>query len=198
MKHLFVLLLALLVTACVSHPPAPILPAAQRFAAYQQQVASWQQWQARGKWAIRQGKQKGSSHFNWRHQAPDNDTLVLSTFIGITIFRAEQRPGFAHLEADDKTLTGTQLGPLLYHMTGWDLPVTALRNWLQGVPYAKQAKLEFNSAGQLIRITEPGQDGHWVINYQRPSVQDDKPRQITVRYRDLWLKLAISDWDIGT
>lgn len=72
-----------------------------------------------------------SSNFDLQGNAL-NGSLTLSTALGSTLARMQWGPGFATLQTTGEPAQFESLPALVRHVTGTDLPVDQLFQWLQG------------------------------------------------------------------
>ena len=103
-------------------------------------------------------------------------------------------PGHAELKtADGGRYSGTSVEQLLSRHFEWELPVTALRFWVQGEPWPDSAyQTQRDSRGKLTSLQQSG----WLIRFDGAHQVGDRdlPRRITAtRGRDR-VRLVIREW----
>lgn len=84
---------------------------------------------------------------------------------------------------------------LIKEVVGWNLPVSALRDWVRGLPSSEQdiTSLEYNDKGQLMHLEQ----GEWSIQFLRyiPFEDMSMPGKVFIKHPSLSVKLIIADWD---
>jgi len=136
MRLVWLAALSLLLTAC-----APLWQAKttespeQKWQQQQQEIASLKDWRFRGRTAITQGREGWNAGITWQQQGDGFDIKLSGPF----------SQGGAELMGDAQQVTltldnGEQYSAqtpeqLLAKTLGWLLPVSALRDWVRGVPY---------------------------------------------------------------
>jgi outer membrane lipoprotein LolB len=95
---------------------------------------------------------------------------------------------------DGEQLSAPTAEQLLAEAMGWLLPVSALRDWVRGVPYAKVAvdKQELDEQGRLLRLEQAG----WQIEFLRymPFEHYSMPEKVFMKHPELSVRLIVSDW----
>lgn len=118
---LLVWLLALLLSGCA----APRMPASERA----QSAAFWS-----GRMAVQVFKEPPesmSASFELQGTAQKGDMLLLSP-IGTTLARLQWSPDWAKLTQGTQAIESHNLPSLATHLTGTELPIAALFDWLAG------------------------------------------------------------------
>lgn len=187
--------LSLLLTACAPlWQPKTTESPEQRWQQQQQEIASLKDWRFRGRTAITQGREGWNAGITWQQQGEGFDIKLSGPF----------SQGGAELigDAEQVTLTldnGDQYSAqtpeqLLAKTLGWFLPVSALRDWVRGVPYKGAAvdKYQLDENGRLKTLQQAG----WQVEYLRyvPFKGLVVPSKIFIKHPDLNIRLIISDW----
>lgn len=183
------LALALLLAGCTTTQP-------------QREQVDWSQertrlerldhWQLTGKLAIITAKEKGSARLNWQ-QNGDDYRLNLTSIIGTHILELTRHDGRLTLtDRDGQTHQSQHAAELVYQLTGWELPVDGLPQWIKGLP--GEARYTLNPDKSLASVT----DGLWQIDYQQYRDQDGYrlPHQIVLQGEGTRLKLQINQWSL--
>ena len=71
---------------------------------------------------------------------------------------------------------------------GWHLPVSSLRDWLQGRPMSADISVIRDEDGQISGFSEDG----WAISYR--DFRDGRPTRISARKPPYQVRLAIKSW----
>lgn len=187
--------LSLLLTACAPlWQPKTTESPEQRWQQQQQEIAALKDWRFRGRTAITQGREGWNAGISWQQQGEGFDIKLSGPF----------SQGGAELigDAEQVTLTldnGDQYSAqtpeqLLAKTLGWFLPVSALRDWVRGVPYKDAAvdKYQLDENGRLKTLQQAG----WQVEYLRyvPFNGLVVPSKIFIKHPDLNIRLIISDW----
>lgn len=181
----------LLVTACTTKQPTQQLDRAD-WQAQRQKLESVTQWTLSGKLAIITPQKKGSARIRWQQQG-DNYNLNLTSILGTRIMDM-QKTGPIVTIIDDKgrSYTGNDAELLVYRLTGWQMPLTHLPEWLKGLP--KETQFDLNAQGQVTQIRA----NDWAMHYT--SYQDVNglmlPQDVTFQGPSTRLHLLINEWDL--
>ncbi|MGH8077591.1 MAG: lipoprotein insertase outer membrane protein LolB [Lysobacter sp.] len=199
----------MLLTACVARPVREALPSAQSAAAEAQQLAregSLRQqpaWSLQGRIAVSNGRKGGSGRIDWLQDGGRFD-VSLSAPVTRQSWRLSGDSAWARLEGLDG---GMRDGPdavgLLREATGWEIPLTALVDWIRGVRAqgADKASAVYGLDGRLQRIEQGG----WTIDYHWPLPGSDialnsaqsLPVRLDARRGDASVRLIIDQWVAG-
>ncbi len=190
--------LTLVMSACTTLPDGP--ETAVNLPAQLQRLTTVQQWQIKGKMAIRNDKEAVSAHLNWKTDAPDFD-FRLTNLLGITLAKLNVEDGLAVLEADDKRFEDTNPSRLIYQTTGWDIPVSRLLDWIKGLPLAGDDYVL--NEKQLLASLSPACDncGNWKVSYANYGEVNGiwLPHQLTLTQTNnskMLIKIRIDEWKI--
>jgi outer membrane lipoprotein LolB len=128
----------------------------------------------------RDGKQESlSGKFTWRQTAANTDVTLISP-TGQTVAVINVTPTSATLKrSGEPTRTASDLDSLTRETLGWTLPVSGLRDWLQGYAVAADGSRFSASPASDTVVTRDG----WKLDYV--SWQDDsaavpQPKRIDV------------------
>ncbi|CAH0534020.1 Outer-membrane lipoprotein LolB [Vibrio stylophorae] len=148
-----------------------------------------------------QPKEKFSLSLYWRQQQRDYQ-VRLTDFMGQTRLLLEVEGGTATLiDDDDQTYVGTNAPALIWQLTGLQLPVDTLRDWLKGLP-TDADDIVFDDKGRVAQLTKWHQGQHWTLVYHsyQDVVVDGQlyvlPLNLTLSHDTLKIKIAISEWQL--
>lgn len=152
-KNIGIALLVLLLYACVTRPKD--VSEAQSTSIAQQELERLQNWSLRGKLAIITAQERKSANMSWQQQG-DNITMVLSSVVGTTIAKLFYDGKMATLIADDKTWQDPSPAALIFQITGWDVPVEDLSDWMKGQVESKLVSEYFENGlvKEIVTICE--------------------------------------------
>lgn len=187
--------LLLLITACTPFwQTKPATPAETLWQQRQIQLQQLDQWSFRGRTLIQQGKEGWNAGVSWQQQ---DDTFKIR-------LTGPFAQGAVELTGDDQQVTmrtsdGEQYSAetpeqLLEEVLGWRLPVSALRDWVRGLPYqAEQVDLqEMDDDGRLLALHQAG----WQVEFLRyvPFAGQQIPDKVFIKRDDLSVRLVVSSW----
>lgn len=125
-------------------------------------------------------------------QANGHSHLLISNPIGIGIAEIEIQPGRAVLHASNgETRQSDNPDQLIEEVTGHQLPVTRMADWLLG-HQTRQSKIQHDFAGRPQHLEEAG----WRVDYHyEVEAVDALPSRLTiVRDGEIELRLRIETW----
>ncbi|MFM4732064.1 lipoprotein insertase outer membrane protein LolB [Aeromonas salmonicida] len=150
-------------------------------------------WQLSGKMAIITAQQKGSARVNWQ-QNGDDYRLNLTSLIGTHILELSRSNGeITLIDNEGNPHQSQDAESLIYQLTGWNIPVQGLPEWIKGLP--GKAEFELNSDSSLASV----RDGQWQIVYGDYRDQDGYrlPHLLTMTGQGSRLKLQINQWTLA-
>ena len=193
-----VVLLALLLAACARQPVQ--IPQPDRTAlwtAHRARLTGLQDWQFRGRIAVRLEKAAWSATLYWR-ETRDTYTLRVLAPLGRGTFELSGTAAGVELRtADNRVLRAVDPETLLRDSLGWYLPVSGLRWWVRGLPHpgAQPDHLGVNASGRLDDLIQDG----WQVNYQEYRAQGDPvlPGKLSLENGAVRVRLVISEWSVA-
>ncbi|WP_429178964.1 lipoprotein insertase outer membrane protein LolB [Aeromonas salmonicida] len=150
-------------------------------------------WQLSGKMAIITAQQKGSARVNWQ-QNGDDYRLNLTSLIGTHILELSRSNGeITLIDNEGNPHQSQDAEALIYQLTGWNIPVQGLPEWIKGLP--GKAEFELNPDSSLASV----RDGQWQIVYGDYRDQDGYrlPHLLTMTGQGSRLKLQINQWTLA-
>lgn len=149
-----------------------------------------------GRLAIATGAESGSGHIDWE-QNLDQYTIRLRAPVSGQSWRLRGDDAGAALEGlRAQTVRGGSAETLLKRELGWDLPVAALRQWVQGRSADPASRMQRDAEGWPTALDEAG----WHIEYRdwHTGFDPPLPGRIEARRGDARVRLAIASWQIET
>ncbi|MBD3633650.1 MAG: outer membrane lipoprotein LolB [Methylophaga sp.] len=160
------------------------------------QQAKLDAWGFNGRTAIIQGREGWNAGIQWQEQGQQFHIKLSGPF----------SQGGVELDGNAQTVTltlddGEQLSAptpeqLLAEAMGWLLPVSALRDWVRGVPYAEFPvdSKQLDAQGRLTRLEQAG----WQIEFLRymPFRGSSMPEKVFMKHPEMSVRLIVSDWSI--
>lgn len=197
MRKLFWLTFILLMAGCT--PIWQTKPSDSPDALWQQrqvQQAAMTSWAFKGRTAIVQGSEGWNAGINWEEYDKQFHIRLSGPFSqGGVALEGDDEQVTMTLD-DGETLSAQTPEQLLAEAMGWLLPVSALRDWVRGVPYSKvpvESK-ELDAQGRLTRLEQAG----WQIEFLRyiPFKNTSMPEKVFMKHADLSVRLIVSDWSV--
>ena len=189
------LLLLLSITACTPiWQTKPTQTPEQRWQQRLTEQAALHDWSFHGRTAIVQGREGWNAGISWEEQG-DQFRIKLSGPFAQGGVLLDGNPQTVTLTLDDgDTLTAATPEQLLAEAMGWLLPVSALRDWVRGIPYTELPidNKQLDEQGRLIQLEQAG----WEIEFLRyiPFENYSMPEKVFMKHPDLSVRLIISDW----
>lgn len=165
--------------------------------AHQQQLRQVAGWTLRGKIAVKTEEDSFSANLHWK-QSGDSYRILLTNFLGTTLMQLEGGAGHAQLTMDNQTHFASSSEALLKRMTGWELPVAALRYWMLGLPEQGQSQYQLNAQGLLANFS--AQPPHaWQLDYSSYTNADPMPlpKKLTLKHDQIRIRIVASNWKLN-
>lgn len=160
------------------------------------QQAEFKQWAFKGRTAIVQGREGWNAGIDWIERS-DSFQIKLSGPFSQGGVALEGDSEQVTLTMDNgETLSADTPERLLAEAMGWLLPVSALRDWVRGVPFDKVPvdNKELDEQGRLTKLEQAG----WHIEFLRyvPFKGTSMPAKVFMKHPDLNVRLVVSAWRI--
>ncbi|MGF1773719.1 lipoprotein insertase outer membrane protein LolB [Vibrio wakamikoensis] len=199
-RRLFYTLTALFLFGCSTMPPEP---QSVEWQAHRAELNALTQYKASGKLGYISPEQRQTLNFYWTYSA--NLTQVrLTTFLGQTVFNLTSTPNGAFIETyDDQKLSGQDANLLIYQLTGLNIPIEQLADWLIGQPNSADS-YQLNEFNTVASLTKQLNRKAWRLNYTeyRSFTLEEETRTLPMPTRmqlvqdDTKLNLVVSKWTI--
>lgn len=173
------------------------------FSANQQALRALNQWQLEGKIGVRLPDDNGSARVSWHQQGQDY-RLSLSGPLGQGRVLIEGGPQQVTLtQSGEQPISADSAEALIRQATGWQLPVSALRAWVLGLPLndAAVSARQYREDDLPLSFTQLG----WQLHYKRFHQQEGLwlPSLMTASTttpagESIRLTLAIHRWDLSS
>ncbi len=194
-----VIFIVILLAGCARQPVQLQQPdRTSLWGAHHARLAGVQDWQFRGRIAVRLEKDAWSATLYWR-ETRDTYTLRVIAPLGRGTFELSGTAAGVELRtADNRILRADDPESLLRDNLGWDLPVSGLRWWVRGLPQpgAGPEQLGINEKGLLDDLTQDG----WQVEYQeyRPGAEPVLPGRMSLENGSVRVRLVISEWTMAS
>ncbi|MFA6037332.1 MAG: lipoprotein insertase outer membrane protein LolB [Legionellales bacterium] len=183
------LFLTFLLVGCAQHKVAPNMPT--------ENLEDITHWEINGKFSVKQPDQVVSANLLWQQFASDRYEIGLRGPLGQGNVQLSGYPDkviFQDAHGDKETAYNAEL--LLYHHTGWSMPIESLYYWVRGLPDPHyQYQVVRDEHGNLLHLKQHG----WIVDYDSYQQTDDYtvPRRMTLNYTDTRITLLLKTWQIN-
>lgn len=166
---------------------------------HQQRLALIKDYRAAGKLGYIAPQERQSLNFQWQH-SPQETQLRMSTFLGQTVLNLNATPSIATVETyDGKSFSAPNAAALIKQLTGLNIPVDQLNDWLLGRPTLAD-DYQLNQTNTLASLTKQLNNQTWILDYQ--SYQDVQvlgatlplPKRLKLTQGDISINIVISKW----
>ncbi|NJR44168.1 outer membrane lipoprotein LolB [bacterium] len=139
------------------------------------------------------GKDGGSGRFEWQ-QAGDVLDFKLSAPLSNQTWQLVGIPGAYELrDSKGERYQNASAEQLILDVSGWVLPVSALRAWMKGFAYNEaSARVETNADGTLKSLVE----ADWLVRYERYRDKEPRlPERVKAEQAGAMVKLIVKSWE---
>lgn len=176
------LLFSFLCLSCAAPLPRPPDDHLQRlWQARASALLPIQQWDLRGRLAVRAEEHGGQASFTWKRAAAQH-SIRLNGPLGRGAVRITQDETGAQLQdAEQRVAYAASAEELLFRYTGWRLPLTHLNYWVRGVPVPElPSSQDLDDTGRLKTLRQQG----WDVQYQEYAQFEghELPNRLTLTY----------------
>ncbi|MCK8516522.1 lipoprotein insertase outer membrane protein LolB [Methylonatrum kenyense] len=196
MRILLFLLLAIVLAGCATQPPPPDRPADELFAERVQALAAKDRWQTSGRMAINTPSDNVTVSLDWRETGESWRLDMRGPFGSGAVQLQGNAQGVTLRTADGREDFAVDAGELLYHYTGYQLPMAVLRDWVRGLPAADHDhEMELDDHGRPQSLDQLG----WSIRYTGWTESDglQLPSRMTLDGPDINLRASLRSWELG-
>lgn len=193
-------LASMLLAACsVNKPQGPGQSVTSpQWQQHQNAVEKITQYQTRGAFAYLSDKQKVYARFNWQQTAPDRYRLLLTNPLGSTELQLDAQGSVVQLvDNKGKRYTSNDAEKMISQLTGMDIPLTSLRQWMMGLPGdASDFALDDQYRLREVNYSRNGQQ--WKVTYQGYDTKQQPalPSNMELREGDQRIKLKMDGWTV--
>ncbi|MCL9781914.1 lipoprotein insertase outer membrane protein LolB [Vibrio sp. S4M6] len=198
-KILFFLITLTVISGCSS------LPKSSTNVQWQQQQArltSIKSYQAIGKLNYISPKQRESLYFQWKH-SDSKSQLRLTTFLGQSVLNLVITPKESSVTTYNNTVyKDTNPSRLVYKLTGLELPIKQLQDWLLGKPTGAD-NYQLNPTNTVASLDKVVDGAHWTLLYQAYTDETvdgntvPLPSKFSLKQGDTRLNITVSKWKLN-
>jgi outer membrane lipoprotein LolB len=154
-----------------------------------------QNWQITGRTVIRQGNEAWNAGLTWQ-QINDHFQIKLSgPFAQGGVLLDGDSDNVVLTMDDGRQISATTPEALLKEALNVQMPVSALRDWVRGLPYSadKVDEVRYDEQGHISYLKQ----GNWQVEYKRyiPFKQYSMPAKVFIDHPELSVRVIIDDWD---
>ncbi len=198
-RRFFIFTLLLILFGC-SSVPEPIVDV--QWQSHQEKLKQIENYQVVGKIGYISPEQRESLNFQWQ-KSPTKSQLRLTNFLGQTILSLSMTAKGASVETyDDQKYTAANGQALIYQLTGLDIPIDDLQDWVLGLP-TKADAFKLNETNTLANLDKASGRQNWHVDYtrykefawQRGNIP--LPDRIELSQNKTSIKLNISKWTLN-
>lgn len=191
-----------LLAGCAQIPLQPELSTAEQ----QSLMPTWQRhalaiknlqdWQCLGRIAIRTENQGGTVNLDWK-QTGDFSRITLSAPLNQGVVELKGQPHLMMITDSSGNQEITQdPQATIAKLTGWQIPLAALPDWIRGIPHQPKVTFNLNAQGLLQTLHDSG----WTIEYEQymppAAAPIALPKKINVSKDNVTLKLIVDSWSV--
>lgn len=187
-----------LLAGCATTPPQPVNVQWQSHQLVLQQI---QAYQLTGKLGYIAPDQRQSFNFQWQ-KSPQQLSLRLSNFLGQTVLNLRVDEQGAQVDTyDDQIYRDQDAQSLIRNLTGLDIPIEQLEDWILGLP-TQATHYELNEQNTLVNLTKLATTAEWQVEYQRYQAIDWQnqviplPDKLKLQQNKTSIQLVISQWTL--
>ena len=193
LRPLWLIVIAVALSACAASRPVVELPELTTWELRQEVLGQLRDWEFRGRIAVKAGEDGFNAKFNWA-QTGEAFKATVSGPLGM---------GTVKIQGNDQVITLTDKDGVettlndpeaeLYYRYGWAIPVASLRFWALGIPDpAIAAESEVDADGRMIRLEQRD----WLVKISRYQEHAGQvmPRTLTATDPGTRVRMVIDKW----
>lgn len=152
-------------------------------------------WSFRGRTIITQGREGWNAGVYWREQRPSFSIRLSGPFAQGGVLLEGQAEQVTMTLSSGEQWSAETPEALLAEVLGWLLPVSALRDWVRGMPYAAMSidEMHLDNQGRITRL----QQASWQVSFEEymPFSGQQLPAKVFIKHPDLSVRLVMNRWD---
>lgn len=144
------------------------------------------------------GETRIYARFNWQQKSADRYRLLLTSTIGSRALQLDkQQTTVTVVDSNGQRHVSHDAQRLLTELTGMQIPLNNLRQWMLGLPGAAQ-HYQLNAQAQLIQAEYQAEGRVWllkILGYNQ-KLNPALPESIEVSTANQRIKLHINNWNL--
>ncbi len=186
-------LVLLVLAGCAATPEHVDLPPIDGWGARNEVLGSVQDWQFKGRIAVKAGDEGFNAKFNWTQEGQSFSATVGGP-LGMGTVRIEGDGRSVVLtDKDGESTVLEDAEAELYWRYGWTIPIASMRYWALGIPDpGTKALTELDDDGRLTRLEQRG----WVVEISkyREGGGQQMPRILSATNPETRVRMVIDRW----
>ncbi|WP_318476573.1 lipoprotein insertase outer membrane protein LolB [Photobacterium leiognathi] len=160
---------------------------------HQTQLKSLTDYQAKGVFGFYSPEQRIQLTFNWKNHNDEYQLILIKMFK--TVLNLNSKPNNVTLvDPDGKTYHGTDATQLVKEITGLQLPLSQMRDWLIGLPTGADT-YQLNNNDQVAYLAKDINGQVWEMHYNTYNDHTPAlPTQMILSQGELQVRIKISQW----
>ncbi|ANJ66496.1 outer membrane lipoprotein LolB [Halothiobacillus diazotrophicus] len=163
---------------------------------HEAQIRNIANWQCIGRAAVRTGIKGGSVSLDWRQTGDVTDVRLSAPLNQGSVELLGNAALMVIKDAEGNQRYTNDPTRTLEELTGWQIPVLAIPDWIRGLPHGSNARYTLDDHGRLASLTDAG----WTISYEHYELIDGRaylPMRLTLERGDIRLRLALEQWSLS-
>lgn len=197
--RIYLIVMLLMTLFGCSSVPEPITDV--QWQSHQARLTSIAQFKLAGKIGYISPEQRQSLNFQWK-KSNQNSQLRLTNFLGQTVLNLTMTAQGARVETyDNQVYTAPNAQLLVRQLTGLDIPVDLLQDWILGLPSQADA-YALNENNTLATLDKRAGSTNWHVDYGRyreypwQHTQLPLPDKLKLTQNQTSINLVISNWTL--
>ncbi|WP_305830361.1 lipoprotein insertase outer membrane protein LolB [Photobacterium leiognathi] len=160
---------------------------------HQTQLKRLTDYQAKGVFGFYSPEQRIQLTFNWKNHNDEYQLILIKMFK--TVLNLNSKPNNVTLvDPEGKTYHGTDATQLVKEITGLQLPLSQMRDWLIGLPTGADT-YQLNNNDQVAYLAKDINGQVWEMHYNTYNDQTPAlPTQMILSQGELQVRIKISQW----
>jgi outer membrane lipoprotein LolB len=159
-----------------------------------QQLENISAWRFDGRTVITQDKEGWNANIRWWQKYNAYSIKLSGPFAQGGVLLKGDGTEVVMTTADGQMLSASSPEALLKENLGLDMPVSALRDWVRGMPYDEIGvdEVKYDELGHITFLKQK----NWQIEFKRyiPFQTYSMPAKVFIRNDSLSMRLVIADW----
>lgn len=163
---------------------------------HQQGVNAITHYETRGSFGWLSDKQRISARFNWLQTAPERYRLLLTNPLGSRELQLDVQDQVVLLvDNKGKQYKSNDAGKMISQLTGMDIPLESLRQWILGLP-GGATDYQLNHRSQLRQLKYQRNGQQWQVNWLHYDnhLSPAMPTEIELHTETQRIKLRMDSW----
>ena len=183
-------------SACTQSPKLDPDIKTQLWLEHQIATSAVQQWQIKGRVAVKNAKDSGTVSLFWNQNLSDYELRFVAPLGQGTYILSGSALGVEMQAPKDTVIQADSAEQLLRDVLGWDVHLNGLKYWVRGLPEPEinYTNLILDQRGRLTNLEQSG----FTVRITSYIEKNDLslPEKIKIKSDSIQLKVAIQDWQL--